>query len=310
MACLYPVQAWRSADLNKNGKREPVFRQDLAWQACRGFLLPCGNCIPCRLKVSRDWAFRMMCEGFDYDNHRNCSFVTLTYNSDSIGSGSLVLEDIQGFLKRLRDGLNYHHNVKIRVFYCGEYGSLNFRCHWHLIIFGWNFPDREFFKTLPNGSIIYRSSFLEKYWTFGHSAVCDVSFETCAYVARYVTKKVKGDLADVHYMRPDLETGEIIRYLPEFHNMSRNGGIGFAWLKRNFNCIYPKDYMTFGDGRKWQPPKAFDSKFKEWFPDVFDEIKLKRIESFQYREEMDSFQLEQVAKYWEQQLSKLPRLLE
>lgn len=310
MACLSPFQAWRSNEVNKNGKRNIVFKESEAWESCRGFFLPCGNCIPCRLKVSRDWAFRMMCEGFDYDNHRNCSFLTLTYKPECLGSGTLVKKDIVDFLKRLRDGLSYHYNVKIRTFYCGEYGEKNFRPHWHLIIFGWSFPDRVYHSTLPNGSVIYRSPFLEKHWSFGYSAVCDVSFETCAYVARYLTKKVKGDLASDHYLRPDLETGELIMYTPEYHSMSRQGGIGFDWLSRNYASIYPKDFMTFGDNRRWQPPKAFDDKFKLWHPDIFEEVKLKRIETFQYREEMDSFQLEGVAKYWQQQLSKLPRQLE
>ncbi|WP_125267003.1 hypothetical protein [Candidatus Endomicrobiellum trichonymphae] len=37
--------------------------------------------------------------------------------------------DVQTFIKDLRDYLSYHRNLKIRCFYCGEYGNILDRPH-------------------------------------------------------------------------------------------------------------------------------------------------------------------------------------
>ncbi|GHT30700.1 hypothetical protein AGMMS5026_05610 [Endomicrobiia bacterium] len=44
--------------------------------------------------------------------------------------------DVQTFIKDLRDYLSYHRNLKIRCFYCGEYGNILDRPHYHITVYG------------------------------------------------------------------------------------------------------------------------------------------------------------------------------
>ena len=61
--------------------------------------IPCGQCVECRLKRSREWAVRCMHEA---SLHRDNCFLTLTYSDDKLRSPSLQYKDFQGFMKRLR----------------------------------------------------------------------------------------------------------------------------------------------------------------------------------------------------------------
>ena len=92
-------------------------------------VVPCGHCVGCRLKRSRDWALRCMCEASLYKE--NC-FVTITYDDEHLTGDriSLSLDDVQKFIKRVRKKFSER---KVRVFYCGEYGSKSNRPHFHII---------------------------------------------------------------------------------------------------------------------------------------------------------------------------------
>ena len=95
------------------------------WRQLDTFLIPCGQCVGCRLDYSRRWATRLMLE---LQCHESAFFVTLTYDDDHVKRGSkvaytLVPEDIQLFLKRLRKEQSTRTDIKIRFFCAGEYGS-------------------------------------------------------------------------------------------------------------------------------------------------------------------------------------------
>ena len=49
------------------------------WRKLDTFLIPCGQCIGCRLDYSRRWATRLMLE---LQCHESAFFVTLTYDDD------------------------------------------------------------------------------------------------------------------------------------------------------------------------------------------------------------------------------------
>lgn len=127
--------------------------------------------------------------------------------------------------------------------------------------------------------MIYRSAELEKAWTFGHSSVGDVTFESAAYVARYVMKKVTGKNADEHYV--DKKTG-VLR-VPEYTTMSRGGnlkngnagGIGRSWYEK-----YKSDCYPFGtkvvNGIECKTPRYYDSLYEKENPQQYIELKSKR----------------------------------
>lgn len=260
MPCFHPLKAFRG---RHNGA--PVFTRPVDYPAI-ALDLPCGQCIGCRLERSRQWAVRCMHEASLHED--NC-FITLTYDDAHLPSdGSLVKSDFQKFCKRLRKKVG-----PFRFFHCGEYGENFSRPHYHACIFGFDFPDRKVFKESA-GSVIYTSALLEDVWSRGFCTVGNLTFESAAYVARYVLKKVNGDEADEHYMRVD-QYGEIHRVEPEYVTMSRRPGIGKGWFERWSNEVYPCDEVV-SRGFPARPPRYYDNLMVEIDPAVMEAVKAER----------------------------------
>ena len=262
MSCFKPLTGWYSKHVNPSGKRSIVFNQNEALDSYHSLSIPCGQCIGCRLEKSRQWAIRCSLESQLYENSY---FLTLTYNDEHLPkTGSLVPDDLQKFLKKLRRYIEYHgSDKKIRFFACGEYGDNFCRPHYHAIIYNLDIPDLKRFSTSFNGDIYYTSETINQIWKNGYVIIGQVTFESCAYVARYVTKKITGAQADEHYNGRE----------PEFVRMSRRPGIGSAWLDRYKNDVYPHDYVVIRDGIKVKPPKYFDKIFESIAPDEMAIIK-------------------------------------
>lgn len=262
MACYSPLQGWRSRFVNREtGLRPITFKFSEAFNDLP-VTVPCGQCIGCRLERSRQWAVRCIHEA---QMHESNSFITLTYDNEHLPSnGSLVPEHFTLFMKRFRKELS-HDEILIRYFMCGEYGSLYVRPHYHAIIFGYSFPDRTHWQT-NKGITLCRSGLLERLWPYGFSTVGDCTFESAAYVARYILKKVTGDKADEHY-------GDRI---PEYVRMSRRPGIAADWIKKYHTDVFPADYLVVR-GHKCRPPRYYDSIYDDISPKNMKKIKNKRI---------------------------------
>jgi hypothetical protein len=191
----------------------------------------------CRLSRSRQWAIRCVHEA---QAHAENCFITLTYSDDNIPDDrSLRVRDFQLFLKRLRRNTAN----RIRFYHCGEYGELYGRPHYHALIFGHDFPDKLLWNT-SNNLPLYRSATLEQLWTMGYSSIGEVTFQSAAYVARYLLKKITGDPAQEHYEYVNPETGEVTQRKPEYTTMSRRPGIGRAWLDKYLSDVYPDDFIV------------------------------------------------------------------
>lgn len=264
MSCVNPLKAYQCFD------KSIVFDEIRKHDIVRSLSLPCGQCVGCRLERSRQWAMRCMHEASLHE--KNC-FITLTYDNTHLPSdGSLHYKDFQLFIKRLRKKFGFN---RIRYYMAGEYGENFGRPHFHACIFGHDFHDKKLWKRTSSGSLLYRSKDLEILWPFGYSSVGDVNFESAAYVARYIMKKITGKKAKDHYEAIDPDSGEIIKRLPEFNKMSLKPGIGANWLKKFENDVYPHDYVVVR-GKKMKPPKAYDKWYKNNNPYEFDEILYKR----------------------------------
>lgn len=265
MTCFKPLTGYYSRDFNHNGNRYIVFNRSQALDPRNSLSIPCGQCIGCRLEKSRQWAVRCVFESQMYDE--NC-FLTLTYDDEHLPSdGSLQPDDLQKFLKRLRKVVDLKEDKKIRFFACGEYGEKFQRPHFHVIVFGWKPKDgRIIGRSRVDGSVYTISDTLSAVWKYGYHIVGDVSFESCAYVARYVTKKITGKQSDEHYDGRQ----------PEFCRMSRRPGIGADWFSRYSDDVYPHDYIIIRDGIKTKPPKFFDRLFEKIHPDEMELLRIAR----------------------------------
>jgi hypothetical protein len=234
--------------------------------------LPCGQCIGCRLERSRQWAMRCLHESSLYESN---SFITLTYDDSNLPSGgSLNYPDFQRFMKRLRK----NSKSAIRFYMGGEYGESTARPHFHACLFGYDFPDKVYFRKSASGEKLYTSKFLESLWPYGLSSIGDVTFASAAYIARYCVQKVTGDAADAHYSCPEfVDEDGVIRnsVVPEFNHMSLKPGIGARWLSKYQTDVFPRDYVVV-NGVKTKPPKYYDVLFERENPGVFSDLVAQR----------------------------------
>lgn len=259
MDCLSPLNAYRGPVVTP-GKLNIVWNRK---DSLRGQTidLPCGQCIECKLERSRQWAVRIVHES---QLHPENSFITLTYAPKNMPFNStLDLSDFQLFMKRLRKA---NSDRKIRFFHCGEYGEKKHRPHYHAIIFNLAFADQQHYKTSDAGNKLYTSATLEKIWGLGFATVGPVTFETAAYCARYLMKKITGGPAENHYYGRK----------PEYTTMSRRRGIGYEWYQKFKSDVYPSDEVVMR-GRAMKPPKFYDNILDTEHPDMLYTLKEARI---------------------------------
>lgn len=232
----------------------------------------------------------------------NSWFVTLTYNPRHLPAGAgLRLRDLQLFLKRLR---RWYDEPGIRYLACGEYGDTpmdNFewtrlgRPHYHLALFGARgmrlFEDRKLWKRTTKGHALYRSADLEHAWrcqrcgeTLGHSYMGSLTFQSAAYVAGYVTKKLNGNPAQTHYRR--VHGGTWWSVPREFAVMSRNPGLGYEFFYKHLDEIAGQDFVRLGDGKKFALPRYYDYLLASEGIEAFtDSVKAARREAAGARED-------------------------
>lgn len=245
----------------------------------KDIMIPCGGCVECRMAKSRQWADRMMLE---LDHSKTAIFATLTYDPEHIPLSmfddndepiyTLDKRDVQLFFKRLRKRFEPR---EIRFYLSGEYGDTTQRPHYHAIIYGLSiddFPDRLSISRNVHGQMIYYSPFFSGIWGKGHCSIAPVSWQTCAYVARYTLKKLTGDMSDIYALR---------QQLPPFALMSRNPGIAGHYLKEHPDCVdksylYVRDDYGVSPHTKMRVPSYIIDKLRLKNPKLYDKIKAER----------------------------------
>ena len=270
MPCYHPLKGWHQP-----------FTKLITFKYANSngipYTVPCGQCLGCRLDKSRQWAMRCMHEASLHDEN---SFITLTYDDSHLPKNkSLNKKHFQLFMKRLRK----KNTNKIKFYQCGEYGDLNARPHYHAILFNKDFPDKI---KIPNKKDLYLSDELTDTWGQGEKhcqTIGSVTFDSAAYVSRYIMKKQNGEKAITHYVNK--ETGEQI--IPEYSTMSRGGrtgrGLAYDWFQKNKDEIYHKDFITI-QGFKMKPPKYYDDLMYGDHAAYMSAIKKIRMENFDHTE--------------------------
>lgn len=245
-------------------------------------VIPCGKCIGCRLEYSRQWANRCLLE---LQYHASSLFITLTYDDEHLPeheyfieetgevgvAHSLVKKDLQDFIKRLRKYLSDRDLPKIRYFACGEYGDTSCRPHYHVIVFGLSLPDLKYYARNDKGFPMYNSDIIDKEWNKGFAVIEDVSWETCAYTARYVMKKMTGEAGQWYSDRG---------IVPPFLLMSRNPGIGRQYFDdHKESLLYGDGYInvaTETGGKHFNIPRYFRNLLDEELTEFYNDIKIVR----------------------------------
>lgn len=262
MPCYHPIRAMWNRESG-----EVAFWEKASGEAIR---LPCGQCVGCRLERARQWAVRCMHEAQLHD--RNV-FATLTYSSQALESPSLVYRDFQLFMKRLRQRRRRCGLSAPRFYMCGEYGERYQRPHFHVCLFNCHFPDAKHLR--GKGDLEeFTSVELEELWGKGSCCLGQVTFESAAYVARYM-------IVDTQRFHID-EDGVFTELTREFNRMSLRPGIGQGWLDRYGSTdVFPSGAVVVG-GREQKAPRFYDRKHELHDPVSFarvrDARRLKAIE--------------------------------
>lgn len=165
----------------------------------------------------------------------------------------------------------------LRYYMCGEYGDKTQRAHYHMCLYGWDPKDKNFyaFSGSKIKSKIYTSETLGKLWGKGNAWIGEVTFESAAYTARYIMKKVNGQRQQKHYESVDPETGEIINRKPEYTEMSLKPGIGAKWLEKYQSDVFPEGTVV-ARGHKGKSPKYYDKKYKKIDPIGYEDLLFER----------------------------------
>lgn len=265
MPCYTPLKAYRSrTDKTRTGKQK-IYFGDSPDTEQDNLELPCGQCVGCRQERTRQWAIRCVHEASLHE--QNC-FLTLTISSEQPEEKQKTLNkrDFQLFMKKLRKKFP---NNKILYLYCGEYGEKFSRPHYHACIFGLDFPDKEIWKQ-TDGQKLYTSEILNKLWGYGYCIIGDVTFQSAAYVASYINKKITGSEASEHYK------GKV----PEYANMSRRPAIAKNWIEKYISDTYPHDDIVLS-GKKHNVPRYYDKQLEKLNPKLYEQIKLRRAEKLE-----------------------------
>lgn len=265
MACYSPLKAFPVGKHDSGSTKYKVVSflhefvvNDYGIKVDNPIKIPCGKCIGCRLSYSREWANRMMLE---QTYHEESWFLTLTYDDlhlplndyINVETGEITQspihtvdkQDMQLFMKRLRK----NSGQDLRFYGVGEYGDLNHRPHYHIIVFGLHLDDIYEIRKNKKGHNLYYSKLLDKCWKKGIINAAEVNWDTCAYVARYVTKKMKGKESKQIYEYFNIE--------PPFALMSRRPGIGKNYFDDNADYFYKYDKIcleTSRRGYEFKPP--------------------------------------------------------
>jgi hypothetical protein len=196
--------------------------------------------------------------------------LNLTYDDEHLPEhGQLWKEDLQRFFKRLRKA-----GFKFKYVASGEYGDVSRRPHFHIALFGVDFHhDRIPFGRSGNDRT-YTSSSVSSVWPHGNHLIGALNFESAAYIARYILKKLKGPNVSPVPLYSDSDSGEIVLPNSEFMLMSK--GIGRSWFREYFLLdVFPTGSVITAQGSKAPVPRFYKTLLKEVGSDLALEMQHK-----------------------------------
>ena len=185
--------------------------------------------------------------------------LNLTYDDDNLPKhGQLVKADLQKFFKRLRKA-----GHRFRYVASGEYGDATRRPHFHIALFGQNFEHDRIRFGSSNGDSTYTSKTVLRHWPQGNHLIGTLNFESAAYIARYILKKIKAsDKVTPLPLHVDTEDGEITFPNPEFLIMSK--GISKGWFNDYFmSDVFPTASVITTQGSRAPVPRYYKTLLKE-----------------------------------------------
>ena len=239
MACLKSRPAWEMK------KRYPDEKTKLRFTQPKPYREPdlwtfCGKCAGCQERKKKDWGIRCYHES---QMHEKCCFLTVTYDEQYVPE-RISRKHLSNFMKRLKR----LYGKQIRYFGVGEYGEKTGRPHYHVIIFGEDFRDKEF--TFLISEKAWGNMKLQELWGMGAIHISDLNPARAFYTAGYTAKKLDD---------PDT-----------FSIKSSNPPIGKSWVERYADNLLRLHSVRI-NGQEYPIPRVY----LEWIRDMegYEELK-------------------------------------
>ena len=175
------------------------------------------------------YAFRMEYEALDPSN-KSIYFCTFTYAPDFLPpDNELSKLEVQHYIRRLKKFLP--DSVRVRYFFCGEHGSVQFteRAHYHAILY---------FSDYVPEKVIARA------WPFGRVDIQEPSLQRFGYVAKYSVKQLGDNSAKWKQQPFMLVSNGLGFYFLECHgDYIRKNRIN-SWINGSgFPVLLPRVFM-------------------------------------------------------------------
>lgn len=221
MPCSQPIEVGRYVYDAKHGGRIK-----------RYFLVPCGKCVSCLRARQMQFAFRAEWEALDPSN-LTILFCTFTYSPENLLDNELSVRDVQHYIRRLRKSLP---DTRVKYMFCGEYGELYGRKHYHGLLYFDKFIDYEV---------------VAKNWPFGIVDIAPFTPARAGYVAKYSVKQLFSDVDEKHVIQPFLLVSRDFGFyfLHQHGDFCRRNYI-FSWSNLSGMSVYlPRIFIE----RLWPP---------------------------------------------------------
>lgn len=298
--------------------------------------IKCRKCEECKADYASEWGIRC---AHEFQMSSCGSFITLTvdetrahlFNQEKSMkhyckrcvkgnryikypiSYTLCKGLILDFMKKLRDNLYKRYGIKIRYFGCGEYGKKI--PHYHILIFNYDFPDKQFIGYTKKGFPYYYSEELFNEWKYGIITVQNIDVRTCFYTAKYCTKKLKftDDISEIEqyygrepeflfmskgncqsnrcpYIDDIVKNCKGMKSLRDLNNPyckfcnKTRGGIGYSWFLKYHSDVLQKGFITL-DGIKYSIPKYYLNLLKLTDLQKYDNYKVRLLNEIDKLEE-------------------------
>lgn len=114
------------------------------------------------------------------------------------------------------------------------------RPHYHLALFNLPLKDLRFIGLSETGYKTWQSKTIQQCWGYGRTTVNLLSFDSAAYIARYIMKKQTGEYAQIY---------EELGIEPEFVRMSRNPGIAWDYYNEHKKRYTKQTRCMYGQAK-------------------------------------------------------------
>lgn len=218
----------------------------------------CGYCAQCQNEKANNWVIRNY---YEAQAHKKICFITLTYKDNTF---FLIRKHIQDYLKRLRKQIA-KEDIKIRTFYCGEYGTKYKRPHFHILLYGWEEKQEKlhYMGVNQKNNIIWQSETIQNTWGYGRTTYQNFDSHEIPYITLYESAK---ESESFQYMLSKKKADELIKKCKDRKFANEHRRIIIKECEKALKEMEKNkaDYYAFKEFNGWSIALGFEEFFKKY----------------------------------------------